>query len=377
MDYNFCNPYLQNKLDTIDTEELMATPYAPKNFIIAEMLPEGLTLLCGPSKIGKSWFVLQMCLCVSMNVRFMGFNTQPCDVLYLALEDTFARVKERVARLTNDCPSRLRFAVQAGTVGDGLEEQLKLHKNQYPETKLVVIDTLQKVRSAPDPKTHSSAYGKDYQDIGALKKLADDLSIAIVLVHHLRKTKDKDDPFNEISGSTGLMGAADTALLLKKFDRASDHAELLWTGRDVEDGGVCLTFEDCIWEPIYGNLARESSCYRNMIPIVYKTCEYIKEHKYFRGQATELLGLMGVTNVKPNVLTRSLSSEAYGYLQHVGILYNSGRSGSGRWIELTLIPHGDSSANDDSTVNDGCDANDEKKSIEEISAQSSLSVTDG
>ena len=274
MDYDFYNPYLLNKLDTIDAEELMATPYAPKNFIVAEMLPEGLTLLCGPSKIGKSWLVLQLCICVSMGVRFMGFNTQQCDVLYLALEDTFARVKDRVARMTEDCPSRLRFAVQAGTLGGALEEQLTLHKTQYPETKLVVIDTLQKVRSAPDPKSNSSVYGKDYQDIGALKKLADDLSIAIVLVHHLRKTKDKDDPFNEISGSTGLMGAADTALLLKKFDRASDHAELLWTGRDVQDGGVCLTFEDCIWETINGNANRDSSCYRRLSPIVYKTCEY-------------------------------------------------------------------------------------------------------
>lgn len=72
----------------------MATPYAPKNFIVAELLPEGLTLLCGQPKIGKSWFVLQLCICVALGVRFMGFNTQPCDVLYLALEDTFARVKE-------------------------------------------------------------------------------------------------------------------------------------------------------------------------------------------------------------------------------------------------------------------------------------------
>ena len=95
MDYSTNNPTPLKKLDTIDVEELMATPYAPKNFIVAEMIPEGLTLLCGPSKIGKSWLVLQLCICVALGVRFMGFNTQPCDVLYLALEDTFARVKER------------------------------------------------------------------------------------------------------------------------------------------------------------------------------------------------------------------------------------------------------------------------------------------
>ena len=82
MDYDFYNPYLLNKLDTIDAEELMATPYAPKNFIVADMLPEALTLLCGPSKIGKSWLVLQMCICISLGIRFMGFNPQQCDALY-------------------------------------------------------------------------------------------------------------------------------------------------------------------------------------------------------------------------------------------------------------------------------------------------------
>ena len=374
MDYSTNNPNPLKKLDTIDVEELMATPYAPKNFIVAEMIPEGLTLLCGPSKIGKSWLVLQLCICVALGVRFMGFNTQPCDVLYLALEDTFARVKERVSRITEDCPTRLRFAVQAGALGDTLEEQLVLHKAPYPETKLVVIDTLQKVRGASAAKSNGSAYSKDYTDIGALKKVADDLSIAIVLVHHLRKTQDKDDPFNEISGSTGLMGAADTALLLKKFDRGSDHAELLWTGRDVQDGGVCLTFEDCIWETIDGNVDRSSSCYRKLSPIVYKTCEYIKEHKHFRGTASELLALMGVENVKPNVLTRSLSTEAYDYLQYVGILYDSGRTGSGRWLELTLKQSDDPTicdsptvcdvptVGDDPTVHDCCDASDSNAS---------------
>ena len=365
MDYGFYNPYLLNKLDTIDAEELMATPYAPKNFIVADMLPEGLTLLCGPSKIGKSWFVLQLCLCVALGRMFLGHNIIPSDVLYLALEDTFARVKDRVARLTEECPTNLRFAVQAGTLGGELEEQLVNHKTQYPDTKLVVIDTLQKVRGASDPKAGSPTYGKDYADIGSLKKLADDLGIAIVLVHHLRKTKDKDDPFNEISGSTGLMGAADTALLLKKFDRASDHAELLWTGRDVQDGGVCLTFEDCICETINGNMNRDSSCYRRLSPIVYKTCEYIKEHKHFRGTASELLALLGEENVKPNVLTRSLSTEAYDYLQQVGILYDSGRTGNGRWLELTLVSGDDN------------DANDEKNSSDEIPTQSSLTVTAG
>lgn len=371
MDYDFYNPYLLNKLDTIDAEELMATPYAPKNFIVADMLPEGLTLLCGPSKIGKSWFVLQLCLCVALGRMFLGHNIISSDVLYLALEDTFARVKDRVARLTEECPTNLRFAVQAGTLGGELEEQLVNHKTQYPDTKLVVIDTLQKVRGASDPKAGSPTYGKDYADIGSLKKLADDLGIAIVLVHHLRKTQDKDDPFNEISGTTGLMGAADTVLLLKKVNRGTDTTFLYLTGRDIEFRAMAIEFTNCYWRLDEDVPPHDGICYRPLAPIVKTVCEYIKEHKHFRGTASELLALLGEENVKPNVLTRSLSTEAYDYLQQVGILYDSGRTGNGRWLELTLVPR------DDSTVNDGCNANDEKISAEEIPTQSSLTVTDG
>ena len=95
MDYSTNNPTPLKKLDTIDVEELMATPYAPKNFIVAEMIPEGLTLLCGPSKIGKSWFVLQLCLSVVLGRMFLGHSIMRPDVLYLALEDTLPRVKDR------------------------------------------------------------------------------------------------------------------------------------------------------------------------------------------------------------------------------------------------------------------------------------------
>ena len=90
MDYGFYNPYLLNQLETIDTEELMATPYAPKNFIVAEMLPEGLTLLCGPSKIGKSWLVLQMCICV--------FEVSRCPRRYVKSCLLGARCKRKTAR---------------------------------------------------------------------------------------------------------------------------------------------------------------------------------------------------------------------------------------------------------------------------------------
>lgn len=248
MDFNFVNPFLLNQLETVDAEALMATPYAPKKFVVSDMLPEGLILLCGPSKIGKSWFVLQFCLAVALGKKFLGHEIMQCDVLYLALEDTFARMKERMAILSEECPTNLRFATQSGLLGGDLEEQLVTHKQQYPNTKLVVIDTLQKIRGAYDPKISSPTYGKDYADIGTLKRIADELGIAILLVHHLRKMQDRDDPFNEISGTTGLMGAADTILLLKKANREKNGANLYLTGRDIEFRTLALEFKNCFWK---------------------------------------------------------------------------------------------------------------------------------
>ena len=97
MDFNFVNPFLLNQLETVDAEELMATPYAPKKFVVSDMLPEGLILLCGPSKIGKSWFVLQLCLAVALGKKFLGHEIMQCDVLYLALEEIGrASCRERV-----------------------------------------------------------------------------------------------------------------------------------------------------------------------------------------------------------------------------------------------------------------------------------------
>ena len=127
--------------------------------------------------------------------------------------------------------------------------------------------TQDKIPIAKCAKTGSPTYGKDYADIGSLKKLADDLGIAIVLVHHLRKTQDKDDPFNEISGTTGLMGAADTVLLLKKVNRGTDTTFLYLTGRDIEFRAMAIEFTDCYWRLDEDVPPHDGICYRPLSPV--------------------------------------------------------------------------------------------------------------
>ena len=97
-----------------------------------------------------------------------------------------------------------------------MEEQIINFLNEHTDTKLVIIDTLQKVRDSKGSTGKAGMYGNDYDDISSIKRIADEYNIAVLAIHHLRKLKDSDDPFNEVSGSTGIIGAADTNFILKR-----------------------------------------------------------------------------------------------------------------------------------------------------------------
>lgn len=166
------------------------------------------------------WLGLQ----VATGKPVWDFQTNACDVLYLCLEDNFRRIQTRLFKLTDEAPDNLRFAVSAEDICHGLDEQIAEFLAQYPAIKLIIIDTLQKVRDSRSSAGKSSMYSSDYDDISAFKAIADKNNIAVVLVHHLRKQFDAKDPFNNSSGSTGLNGASDTMYILRKDSRASDSA---------------------------------------------------------------------------------------------------------------------------------------------------------
>ena len=193
-----------NKLHTINAEELQNRTYEPTHFLVDELIPEGLHILAGAPKIGKSWLALWLCLCVSQGQPLWNFAVTQGEVLYLSLEDSFQRIQTRLFDLTEDAPPTLHFAIMADTLKHGLEQQIEQFLAEHPNTKLVVIDTLQRVRSAG---SDSNLYANDYQDIGLLKKLADKRHIAILLIRDQRKVHD-NDPLNMIFVAIGGSGAA-------------------------------------------------------------------------------------------------------------------------------------------------------------------------
>ena len=162
---------MDNKLKTVDAETLLSTPMSKTMFIVDGLISQGVNVISGASKIGKSWLMLWLGLQVAQGNSIWGLPTLQCDVLYLSLEDTQRRIKDRLYNLTDSAPDNLYFAVTSGLIGGGLEEQITDFLTEYPATKLVIIDTLQKVRDSKGSAGKAGMYGNDYDDISSIKRI--------------------------------------------------------------------------------------------------------------------------------------------------------------------------------------------------------------
>ena len=328
---------MSRKLKTMDAETLMTTPMEPLKFIVSGLLPEGLHVLAGSPKIGKSWLALWICLQVAKGEKVWGFETLRSKVLYLCLEDSFVRIQSRLFEITDEAPSTLHFAIMSDAIGHDLENQIESFIKEHPGTGLIVIDTLQKVRKTVSANVNP--YASDYDDINALKQISDRHHLAILLVHHLRKTGDAD-PLNMISGTSGIAGGADTNFVLQKDKRTGNTTKLICTGRDIEGRELFLEFNrnKFLWE-----LLEPIEMGQLIIPDeIFLLCNFIKSAGSFTGTATELIENLNL-DCSPAILKKRIIK----YMEHLGrngIHYSENRTFERR--EFTLRYDG----NDDMTA---------------------------
>lgn len=230
--------------------ELLSRSIPPQRWIIDDLLPEGLTLLCGSPKAGKSWLSLDIALHVASGQPFWGHRASSGRVLLFALEDGERRLKRRLEMLLegheelNPALIYPCFSVPPLESGfaSGLESQLQ-DFGSGEKVAMVIVDTLGKVREP----SRLDGYQRDYQQVAALKTIADKHHIAILVVHHLRKMG-ADDPFDRISGTQGILGAADGAMVLMRQSRSERSGKLYLTSRDSDDKQYALNFDDnCRW----------------------------------------------------------------------------------------------------------------------------------
>ena len=185
---------MSNKMDrplvTVDGRTLMDRPLEPPNFVVDTLISQGLHILAGSPKVGKSWLALWLAVTVAKGEPVWGMSVKQGTTLYLCLEDSVLRIQNRLFEITEDAPDSVHFCTECAPIGQGLEEQVEGFLVAHPDTVLVLVDTLQMVRPV-----HDATYANDYRDLSVLKRLADKHGIAILLIHHLRK-ETADDVFN-------------------------------------------------------------------------------------------------------------------------------------------------------------------------------------
>lgn len=234
-------------LKTVSMTTLYDTVFEVQPPLIDGLLQRGTYLFVGSPKVGKSFMMAQIAYHISTGTPLWNYPTRKGTVLYLALEDDYRRLQERLYRMFGTAENEnLFFSVSASQLGNGLDEQLTGFMKEHPNTSLIIIDTLQKVREIGGD---NYSYANDYQIITRLKKFADSYGICLLLAHHIRK-QNADDKFDMISGTNGLLGAADGAFLLAKEKRTSNAATLEVSGRDQQDQRLHLkrNQETLAWE---------------------------------------------------------------------------------------------------------------------------------
>ena len=336
-------------IQPISADKLYYKTFKPSHALVEGIIPKGLTVLAGSPKIGKSWMALDLAIAVASGGSFLGRSVKQTGVFYLCLEDTEQRIQKRMYELTDEAPSGLYFSTSVDRIGNGFTKGVVEMIRDHPEIELVIVDTLQKVRKSDDGSS-SGSYGKDYEELAALKRIADLNDRSILVIHHLRKLKDKNDPFNEISGSTAISGASDTNMVLRKLE-GSSTAELYIRGRDVEERKFILEFNHPRW-----TVAKEfgaAEVRREQIPnVIFRIEGFIKEIGSWSGSATELLSLMDDHTVAPNKLMQHITSYYYEVLYPSGIRYEQKREAGLRRITFTYDPTEDTTLQDDSGDDD-------------------------
>jgi DNA-binding transcriptional ArsR family regulator len=218
---------------TISAVELDAMDFPPISFVVPDVLPEGLALLAGKPKFGKSFMALGLAIAVGSGGLALG--SIPCDegdVLYCALEDSKRRLQSRLRQMLphGRMPGRLSLATDWPRIGTGFEDELSQWLDDHPGARLVILDTWACIK--PQTEGRRSAYDEDQIGLRPLLELAKSRpNLCILVIHHVRKAE-ADDVFDTISGTNGLTGVPDTILVVAKH---GETTKLCAKGRDLED----------------------------------------------------------------------------------------------------------------------------------------------
>ena len=316
------------KLRTVDGAALMSQPLRPPNFVVDTLLSQGLHILAGSPKVGKSWLALWLAVTVAKGEPVWNLASKQGTTLYLCLEDSVLRIQNRLFEITEDAPDSVHFCTECAPIGQGLEEQVEYFLAQHPDTALVIVDTLQMIRPV-----HDATYANDYRDLSVLKRMADRHGIAVLLIHHLRKEK-AADVFCRISGTTAISGAVDSSFTLVEERRGTARAKLTCIGRDIEYRELELQRNgENVWELVSDSREQLSLGEGRIVCLL---SELMGRQKTFIGTPTELSKQIdpdGVAGITPKKVSRMIL-QSLDALRERGITAVVRRSNGKRIVEL-------------------------------------------
>ena len=316
-------------LQTVSMTELYDTLYPPRTPVVDGFLYGGTYLFVGAPKVGKSFFMGQLAYHIAMGIPLWDYPVRKGTVLYLALEDDYARLQRRLSQMFGiESADNLYFATQAKTLKEGLDGELEEFVKQHTDARLIIIDTLQKVREVGG---ETFSYSNDYEIVTKLKAFSDKYGICLLVVHHTRKME-SGDSFDMISGTNGLLGAADGAFIMQKKKRTDNTAVLDIVGRDQPDQELTIEFdrERCIWK---FKKAETELWKQPPNPLLEAINEFLAEDRpEWEGTATELLKQLPDMQLSANVLSRRLNVVNSQLLNDYGIFYDNKRGHERRII---------------------------------------------
>lgn len=320
----------EDKLFVMNSEDIADHHFPTQQYLVEGFLQQGLCILSGAPKVGKSWLVLHLCLQVAKGAPFLNMDVRQSDVLYITLEDTARRIHNRINTLTPDSSRHLYITNECAPLGSRFFWQIKEFIREHPKTRLIVIDTFQMLRGdVKDP-----SYAGDYSDLSALKACADHFSVTILLVHHNRKMPDGDYT-NVISGTTGIAGCCDTIMVLQKEKRRSRDAILSCTGRDIEDRELTLELDrnTCTWKVKSDSYEKPDDKLPQELVDLYR---FMKQQLHFYGTNKDFCDLYCAhtgADILPNRLKRQMNLHTT-ELELCGVIYRSERVNNARMLTV-------------------------------------------
>ena len=322
-------------LPVITAGALMDKHFAPRATVVDGLLTAGTYILAGPPKIGKSFLAMQLCYCVATGTAFLEHNCRKATVLYLALEDTEARLQDRLMHMFGAEweGENLFFSSVLPGRGAAAVEMLNGFVFDHPETRLIIIDTLQRVRAGD---ASNCSYAGDYEDILPFKEFADTRDLALLLIHHTRKNTEGENVFDQISGTNGLLGASDGAYVLHGTRAGT---ELDFVGRDLPSQRYILAFssEDCQWRMLR---AEQGDPMKKPEPLLDVVDSLIQDR--WSGKPSDFFDMVVETGYRemsqPNVLVRKLNQLTVRLRDEKNIEYSTSRRSSSRQLKFRRLP---------------------------------------